>query len=143
MLLLETDYTMYAIFYMQNSKSETKTQVLALYGNPICLGIPASGKVSSMGSRHIMEWCLLSQQKVPNLSPGRFSQIDETYQERFEIVCKLYGLGSQNIIDMTNQGRVPFSDSERPREGSLQPGVPCTGALRMAVGGQGGAQQAI
>lgn len=47
-------------------------------------------------------------------------KIDETYQERFENICKLYGLGSQNIIDMTNKGRVPFSDSERPGEGSYR-----------------------
>jgi hypothetical protein len=33
-LLLETDYSMYIIFYMQNIKNGTKTQVLALYGNP-------------------------------------------------------------------------------------------------------------
>eukprot|EP00073_Rattus_norvegicus_P035069 XP_008759844.1 PREDICTED: epididymal-specific lipocalin-9 isoform X1 [Rattus norvegicus] len=104
-LLVETDYTMYAIFHMQNIKNGTRTQVLALY--------------------------------------GRFMQIDETYQERFENICKLYGLGSQNIIDMTNKGRVPFSDAERPGEGSLPPGVACTGALRIAVGGQGGARQAI
>lgn len=43
MLLLETDYRIYIIFYMQNIKNGTMTQVLALYGNPnICLGFPAT-----------------------------------------------------------------------------------------------------
>ncbi|XP_028628806.1 epididymal-specific lipocalin-9 [Grammomys surdaster] len=64
-LLLETDYRMYIIFYMQNIKNGTETQVLALY--------------------------------------ERFTQLDKTYQEEFENICKLYGLGSQNIIDMTKK----------------------------------------
>lgn len=33
-LLLETDYRHYIIFYMQNIKNGTKTHALALYGNP-------------------------------------------------------------------------------------------------------------
>lgn len=144
-LLVETDYTMYAIFHMQNIKNGTRTQVLALYGN-----LTLSAWESQPLARRL-PWVLDTlwngacspNKKVPNLSPGRFMQIDETYQERFENICKLYGLGSQNIIDMTNKGRVPFSDAERPREGSLPPGVACTGALRIAVGGQGGARQAI
>lgn len=89
-----------------------------------------------MGPRHIMEWCLgtAPQQKVPNLSPGRSILLDKTHQREFENICNLYGLDSQNIIDMTKKGKVLFSDSERPREGSSQPGVPCTDALRTGTG---------
>ncbi|XP_017174828.1 epididymal-specific lipocalin-9 isoform X2 [Mus musculus] len=64
-LLLETDYSMYIIFYMQNIKNGTKTQVLALYGRSILL--------------------------------------DKTHQREFENICNLYGLDSQNIIDMTKK----------------------------------------
>ncbi|XP_034360998.1 epididymal-specific lipocalin-9 isoform X2 [Arvicanthis niloticus] len=64
-LLLETDYRMYIIFYMRNIKNGTETQVLALY--------------------------------------GRITQLGKTYQKEFENICKLYGLDSQNIIDMTKK----------------------------------------
>lgn len=59
-LLLETDYTSYVTFYMQNVKNGAVTHVLALYGNPtpVFLGIPAPGRGSLMGPRHIMEWYL-------------------------------------------------------------------------------------
>lgn len=68
MLLLETDYRMYIIFYMWNIKNGTETQVLALYGNgPICLGIATTGETSPMAPRHIMEWCLGTA--PPTISP--------------------------------------------------------------------------
>lgn len=70
--LLETDYRMYIIFYMENIKNGTKTHVLALYGNPnpVCSGIPATGRGSPLGPRHMMEWCLgTPPQQSPKFVP--------------------------------------------------------------------------
>lgn len=69
-----------------------------------------------MGPRHIMAWCLgtAPPTKKPNLSPGRFPELDNNYKKEFENTCKLYGLGPQNIIDMAKKGRAPFANSERP-----------------------------
>lgn len=55
--LSETDYRTYVIFYMENVKNGNRTHVLAFYGNPtpICSGIPATGRGSPMGPRHMME----------------------------------------------------------------------------------------
>lgn len=120
---METDYRMYIIFYMRNIKNGTETQVLALYGNTAL-----SARESHPLGGHL-PWPLdtlwndalgmLPQQKVPNLSPGRITQLGKTYQKEFENICKLYGLDSQNIIDMRKKGRAPFSDAESSREGSL------------------------
>lgn len=134
---------MYIIFYMQNIKNGVKTQVLALYGNPtlsVWESQPLGGHLPwTLDTLWNCALGLLPQQNVPNLSPGRFIQLDKTYQKEFENICNLYGLGSENVIDMTKKGKALFSDSERPREGSSQPGVPCTDALRAGAG----VQQAI
>ncbi|XP_051022276.1 epididymal-specific lipocalin-9 [Acomys russatus] len=61
-LLLETDYTTFVTFYMQNIKNGTVTHVLGLYG------------------------------RIPGLS--------KPFLKRFEHVCKKYGLGSQNILNL-------------------------------------------
>ncbi|XP_012663647.2 epididymal-specific lipocalin-9 [Otolemur garnettii] len=39
---------------------------------------------------------------------GRIPQLNPSYLDRFKMICKTYGLSSENIIDMTNQGYCPF-----------------------------------
>ena len=39
------------------------------------------------------------------LSSGRLSELGPSFLARFEKICKRYGLGPQNIINLSNQGR--------------------------------------
>ncbi|XP_004640578.1 epididymal-specific lipocalin-9 [Octodon degus] len=53
-LVLETDYWVYLILYMQNTRDGTKTQVLALYGRTPVLGRPFLDRFKRAYSKYRM-----------------------------------------------------------------------------------------
>ncbi|OBS74960.1 hypothetical protein A6R68_14525 [Neotoma lepida] len=50
---------------------------------------------------------------------GRIPELNSFYLERFVNICKKYGLDSQNIINLTNKGRLPELAQKGSREGSI------------------------
>ncbi|CAO2598313.1 Epididymal-specific lipocalin-9 [Lemmus lemmus] len=50
---------------------------------------------------------------------GRTPKFDKSYLKRFENICKKYGLDSQNIIDLIDQGRLPALAQKGSREGRI------------------------
>uniref|UniRef100_A0A8C9D7H2 Lipocalin/cytosolic fatty-acid binding domain-containing protein n=1 Tax=Panthera leo TaxID=9689 RepID=A0A8C9D7H2_PANLE len=47
---------------------------------------------------------------------GRVPDLDPSFLDRFEKVCRKYGLGPQNIISLGNQGEPPASCASSPPE---------------------------
>lgn len=97
MQVLETDYRLFIILYLENTESETKMQALALYG-----GCPPRCPRAHPGRGPQHATCV-----VPSLSPGRIPQLSSPFLRRFEGACKRFGLDPATILPLKDQGGLP------------------------------------
>ncbi|XP_069917572.1 epididymal-specific lipocalin-9-like [Oryctolagus cuniculus] len=107
--VVETDYRLFIIFYLHNTRADRETQVLALYGG--CSAPTHRVRGGCGGST----WPLLCPQVrwgarglrrlhvAPPLSPGRNPEMSSAFLNRFEQACRRYGLSSRAIIHLTSQ----------------------------------------